>query len=105
MSHVLNSFDENNFFFSDITYIDILETLAQIKTNAIGPDSISIAMIKFSLPVIFPVFLHIYNSLSKLVNSLIYGKLALYDLYPKLRIQKHPVTLEQYLSFVLCQSR
>ena len=48
------SFNDNNFYFSDISPTDLLTALMKSHTNSIGPDGIPVKLIKICLPEIFP---------------------------------------------------
>lgn len=54
-------FNPESFFFSHISYDDLLTCILKSHTNDYGPDNIPVKLIKSCLPVLIPILYHIYN--------------------------------------------
>ena len=54
-------FNDNNFYFSDISPTDLITVIMKSRSNSVGPDGIPIKLIKLCLPEILPALLFIYN--------------------------------------------
>lgn len=54
-------FSDLNFYFKHIEPKFILDVLKQLKSNAVGPDGISLHMIKILIPCILPTLVDVFN--------------------------------------------
>jgi hypothetical protein len=60
-SYEVTPFDDE-FYFAAVPQIDVIKSISEIKSNAVGADALPLRFIKMILPLITPYITHLYNT-------------------------------------------